>query len=193
MEVIERIIEADYRRRGTIIGPLSLIIPNHLLERWFVDCVMGFHGDNLVSQRYAPVTVQTFVVIDMNMLAYNVEYCAVTPEAWRRTPHTKIWRTRDGITGFCDVCHSHRNKTLVRSVGYVDVELRKKVDFLPNKDHIIDYVDEAYYTVQQNVCLICITWLHWDDYHDTESDDDDEVVEEEEEAEEVEEVNIYMT
>ena len=91
------------------------------------------------------------------------------------------------------MCHSHRNKTLVRSVGYVDVELRKKVDFLPNKDHIIDYVDEKYYTVQQNVCLICITWLHWDDYHDTESDDDDEVVEEEEEAEEVEEVNIYMT
>ena len=146
---------------------------------------MGFHGDNCVSQRYAPVTFQTFMVIDCNLLAYNVEYCAVTLEGWRRTPHAKIWRTRDGITGFCQLCQSHRNRTHVRWVGHVDVELHKKFDFLPTKDIITEYIFDSFYLVRKSVCLNCLTWLHCEQDYESEEGDEEEVLVEEEEEEEV--------
>ena len=119
---------------------------------------MGFHGDNCVSQRYAPVTVQTFCVMamDVHSLAYGLEYFAVTVEEWRRRADwTVVSYVGDNHCFRCDVCDRPPGATICADVGYADVPLHRKLNYLPNKQLFRELIWENLFFVEQNVCYQC--------------------------------------
>ena len=146
-------------------GAVEFVIPDPILDSDIPALVIEFVGDICVSTRYAgedgfPMHSMTYLVLEDRPVTPwwpDLENrAAVSPFLWRCGISGRLRERMTTRTGrACDLCQDARGAIIRAAVGFLDMSLYRKRDWLPNTASIQEAISVNIRYEDKNICELC--------------------------------------